>query len=57
MKMNDVTEPRRTAVTMIRGAFMRGLKWYERYSWTVPRLRPTLASLERLSAVLQTFQA
>jgi hypothetical protein len=33
MKMNDVTEPSRTAVTMIRGAFMRGLKWYERYSW------------------------
>jgi len=25
MKMNDVTEPSRTAVTMIRGAFMRGL--------------------------------
>jgi hypothetical protein len=37
MKMNDVTEPSKTAVTMIRGAFMRGLKWYELYSWTVPR--------------------
>jgi hypothetical protein len=56
MKMNDVMEPSRTAVTMIRGAFIRGLKWYERYSWTDPRLRPTLASLERLSAVFQTFE-
>lgn len=27
MKMNDVTEPSKTAVTMMRGAFMRGLEW------------------------------
>ena len=56
MKMNDVTEPSRTAVTMIRGAFMRGLKWYELYSWTVPRSRPTLASLQGLSAVSRNFR-
>lgn len=37
MKMNDVTEPSRTAVTMMRGAFMRGLKLDQLYrSFTVP---------------------
>jgi len=31
MKMNDVTEPSRTAVTMMRGAFMRGLELDQLY--------------------------